>query len=529
MAPARPAYAATWPKPAYEAPPSLHLDPPLRSSSSPFELLVNCIIYASHAALGAVGYPESSAPYIVAGVFAAAIAGGVIVALRNVAKLAAHSLAPETPPARPAEDDPAAKRRPRKTTRLPSLYHGVALPLASSFILISLAFSVLPALVDRSMNRVLPLPEADRPAPESIAFHDSLPFIGDLHADSLMWSHRGSFLDPSLPSFAQVSAPLLRKGNVALQVLSSVTRVPYGLNMELNSNQSGDTLDLLTFVQRWGRNTYTGGDERFINRQEMYSTLMGLATKYSDGKLIWIKNKADLARLLEERAKDKAVVGALLSTEGTAACVPEVLTPEDCAGKLYHLGIRMVGLTHFIDLAVGASATGTAKNGLTPYGRRFVKRLFDLGILVDFAHVHSTTIMDTLAIHDALPEPRPPMVVSHTGFRAICNISRNLDDETAREMVRRGTLLGVAFFPEAVCGDSVKDVVDNFRYAADMFGAGNVALGSDYDGAVAVPFGIGDLAVLTHGLLAYGSFTSDQVADIMGGNLLRVLREGLPE
>lgn len=264
-------------------------------------------------------------------------------------------------------------------------------------------------------------------------------------------------------------------------------------------------------------------------RQAKYSRILGLASKYSQGKLIWIKTKADLDKLAEERAKDRLVTGALLSIEGSAMCIPELIGPQECAGKLFHLGVRMVGLTHFIDLPVGASATGTTPTGLSDYGRDFVTRLFQLNVIVDFAHVHATTVMDVLKIHDTLPDPKPPMVVSHTGFRAICNHSRNLGDDLATEMVKRGTLLGVAFFPQAICGEKIDDVVDGFRYAVDRWGIDHVALGSDYDGAVAVPFDIGHLAYLTHGLLNYGKFSTEEAAKILGGNLQRVLKAGLPE
>jgi microsomal dipeptidase-like Zn-dependent dipeptidase len=547
---------ASWPKPLYEIDSDLSdLDSPFANSANPFEFLVNTTIFLSKKLFGALGFSDEAMPFIVAGVFIAAIAGGLIVFFRNVARYVWSSFAPaETPVPRPAaaEDDPNAKqRRPKRSARLPSLYWGIALPFALSLALISLGFDILPALVDRSMNKVLKLNPADKPSAASLAFHNSLDFIGDLHADSLMWTHRGTFLDPALPSFSQVSLPLLEKGNVALQVLSSVTRTPAGQNMHSNSNTTRDNIDLLTFIQRWNRETYSGDDSKYIERTEVYSKLMGLASKYSRGKLIWVKSKSDLDKLVEQRATNKSVTGALLSIEGSALCIPELIGPQECAGKLYHLGVRMVGLTHFIDLAVGASATGTTPTGLSDYGRDFVRRLFELNIIVDFAHVHSTTVMDVLRLHDSLEkEPKPPMVVSHTGFRAICNHSRNLGDDLAGEMVKRGTLLGVAFFPQAICGDTVEDVVDGFRYAADKWGIDSVGLGSDYDGgfilarlstrvnltlrlsllgAVAVPFDIGDLSVLTHSLLNYGRFTQEEVAKILGTNLLRVLRAGLPE
>lgn len=468
------------PKPLYEGEEFdfSDLPSPLAISSTAWELLLNSVIWSSARFFGLVGFSEASLPFLFAGVFIAAIVGAIIVLGRNLIRYAWYLWVQQS---RNGEEDPQAKRRAKRSTKLPSVYTGIALPLGIALGLLNLAFAVIPAMLDRSMNRVLRI--NGTVTKETLDFHNSLDFIGDLHADSLMWTHRGSFLEPALPSFAQVSLPLLRKGNVALQVLSSVTRTPVGMNMHSNSNDTRDNIDLLTFIQGWEQDTYSG-EERYTKRQQKYADLLGLAVKYSGGKLLWIKNKADLEKLVEQRQKDRSVTAALLSIEGSSLCLPELLGPAECANKLFDMGVRMVGLTHFIDLPVGASATGTAANGLSDYGRAFVRRLFELNILIDFAHVHTTTILDVLKMHDLLPTPKPPLVVSHTGFRAICNHSRNVADELGDEMVQRGTLLGVAFFPQAICGDKIEDVVDGFRYAVDRWGIDNVALGSDYDGGL---------------------------------------------
>jgi microsomal dipeptidase-like Zn-dependent dipeptidase len=107
-------------------------------------------------------------------------------------------------------------------------------------------------------------------------------------------------------------------------------------------------------------------------------------------------------------------------------------------------------------------------------------------MLVDLAHASSHTIGDVLAIATR------PVIVSHTGVKGTCDNSRNLSDAELR---------GIAH-------------------------TGGVALGSDFDGAVVVPFDTTGLGVLIDALFQAG-FSEDDIAKIMGGNALRVLLASL--
>ena len=70
-------------------------------------------------------------------------------------------------------------------------------------------------------------------------------------------------------------------------------------------------------------------------------------------------------------------------------------------------------------------------------------------------------------------------------------------------------------------------VVRAIRHAVSVAGADHVGLGSDFDGAVTVPFDTAALAVVTDGLLRSG-MAEDDVAKVMGGNVVRVLSRSLP-
>ncbi|NUO84291.1 membrane dipeptidase, partial [candidate division KSB1 bacterium] len=70
--------------------------------------------------------------------------------------------------------------------------------------------------------------------------------------------------------------------------------------------------------------------------------------------------------------------------------------------------------------------------------------------------------------------------------------------------------------------------VKAMRYTANLVGIEHVALGSDFDGAIRAPIDASNMAQITQALSEEG-FTSEEIYKIMGGNVLRVLLEALPE
>ena len=79
-----------------------------------------------------------------------------------------------------------------------------------------------------------------------------------------------------------------------------------------------------------------------------------------------------------------------------------------------------------------------------------------------------------------------------------------------------------------MCDDTPAGVVKAIRYGIDLLGIDHVALGSDYDGATAVRFDVGELAIITDEMLAQG-FTEAEIRAVMGDNARRFLLENLPD
>ena len=194
--------------------------------------------------------------------------------------------------------------------------------------------------------------------------------------------------------------------------------------------------------------------------------------------------------------------------------------------RLRRRGVRMLALAHVMDTPMAGSGSGRLAGGLTAYGREAIAELERVGVIVDLAHASVT------AIREALPLLHRPFVVSHTGFTALAGsrswwrryspATRNLPDDVVREVGAAGGLVGVTLATDLVGGTTMAAVVRSFAHALKLIGPERVALGSDFDGALRMPFDVTGLPALTGALLGAGLSRSD-VAGIMGDNALRLL------
>jgi len=337
--------------------------------------------------------------------------------------------------------------------------------------------------------------------------HEKL-FVADMHADSLLWN-RDLLADSPV---AQVDVPKLLRGNVALQAFTVVTKSPRGLNIKRNTADS-DNIFWLALAQRQPLENLSSLTKRALWQA---AKLHEYAAR-SGGKLFVIRNKGDLRAFIERRETEK-VTGAWLGIEGAHALDGK---PEN-VDVLYEAGFRMMSPSHFFDNDIGGSAHGVDQYGLTEKGRDVIRRMEAKGILVDVAHASSRTVDDVLAMATR------PMVVSHTGVKGTCDNERNLTDEQLRAIAKTGGVIAIGFWDTAVCGEDARSIARAVRYAANVAGIDHVALGSDFDGSVRVPFDTSGAALITEALLAEG-FTDQEIGKIMGENILALLSNYLPE
>lgn len=365
-------------------------------------------------------------------------------------------------------------------------------------------FLFAPAIVEKSMNKVDPV--ALKITPRARALHATLQ-IADMHADTLLWKR--SLIDRS--TRGQVDLPRLLAGKYALQVFSSVTKTPKGQNYEANS---ADTDNITTLAIADLQPPRTWGS--LLERSLWHATKLERAAAASNGQLRLIGTPTDLDRLLADRAQGRKVVGAVLSIEGL----------QDLEGKLANLdrlhnaGFRMAGLAHFFDNDVAGSMHGEAKGGLTPLGVQVVRRMETLGMIVDVAHSSHATIAQVIAM------ARRPIVASHGGVQATCKVNRNLTDDEIRGIARTGGVIGIGYWDAAICTTKPEGAAAAIAHVRDLVGIDHVGLGSDFDGAVTTGFDSSQLAAVTQALIDRG-FSDADIAKVMGGNVLRVLRDGI--
>ncbi|MFP6662837.1 MAG: membrane dipeptidase [Deltaproteobacteria bacterium] len=365
---------------------------------------------------------------------------------------------------------------------------------------------VVPGRLERATNQVEP--HAPWPVDDATrAFHQTL-LVGDLHADTLLWDR--DLLERA--NRGHVDLVRLAEGNAAVQVFATVTKTPSGQNYESNTAET-DNITALALIQGWPLATWTSLKARALHQA---ARLHDAAARAPD-RLVVLEDRGDLEEVLARRARGESVLGGLLATEGSHALDGELASIAELRGA----GFRMMSLQHFFDNSLGGSLHGQSKSGLTPFGREVVLELVRQKIMLDVAHSSPAVVEEVLAMVEV------PLVVSHTGIHSICPSPRNISDRLMRKIGERGGLIGIGFWDAAVCDITPAGIARAIRGAVSVAGIDHVALGSDWDGGTTVMVDASELPALTQALLAEG-FTRPEVGQIMGGNLVRYLRENLP-
>jgi microsomal dipeptidase-like Zn-dependent dipeptidase len=332
--------------------------------------------------------------------------------------------------------------------------------------------------------------------------------VADLHCDALLW---GRDLTKKSES-GHVDFPRMQEGNAAMQVFTIVSKSPKGQNMEVNSEDATDNITLLNIAQgRPVSNWFS-----LMKRTLYQSAQLEEFSRDFDGQFMIIKSSEDVKKLAEARKTDKNIIGGLLGIEGGHALEGKIENLD----KAYEAGVRLIGPSHFFDNELGGSAHGMSGEGLTDFGKAVVKRMNELNMVIDLAHASPKMFEDVLELSSK------PVMVSHTGIRAVLNSPRNLSDDQVRRLAAKGGIIGIAFFDMAVGSDEIKGIVSCMKRVKNLVGIQHIALGSDYDGNVAVPFDITGLPIIVESLMQEG-FSDEEIKAIMGENVKRFLLENL--
>ena len=195
--------------------------------------------------------------------------------------------------------------------------------------------------------------------------------------------------------------------------------------------------------------------------------------------------------------------------------------------ELYRQGIRLITLTWNYENCIGYPNSREPKLmelGLKPFGIEVVRRMNELGMIIDVSHLSDGGFWDVVRYSTK------PFVASHSNARALCNHPRNLTDEMIKALARKGGVAGVNFYPYFLRESgkaTVEDIAEHLWHMYQIGGEDVIAFGTDFDG-----FNEGELDIahmgemnLVYDAIRKRGFTERQMEKIWNGNILRVLRE----
>ena len=168
------------------------------------------------------------------------------------------------------------------------------------------------------------------------------------------------------------------------------------------------------------------------------------------------------------------------------------------------------------------------RKGLKPFGIETVRRMNELGMIVDVSHLSDG------GFYDCVKYSEFPIVASHSNARSLCLHPRNLTDEMLRLLGNKGGVAGGNFYSAFLRKEGraeISDIVKHILYMIDKAGEDAVALGTDFDGfsKEALPGEIRDVEDMWKlwERLERAGLTGRQIEKFASGNILRVMNDVL--
>ncbi|MGQ9678125.1 MAG: dipeptidase [bacterium] len=216
-------------------------------------------------------------------------------------------------------------------------------------------------------------------------------------------------------------------------------------------------------------------------------------------------------------------IGIIIGVEGGHALEGDLSRLR----RWFRAGVRVLTVTWCNSNELGDASWDKNKphHGLSLLGKRAVRLMNQLGIVVDVSHSAERTF------YQVLEESTAPVIASHSGVYALRRHNRNLKTRQLMLLKEKGGVMGQVFLPAFLNRNpeeaSVVDVLRSIDYVAERFGPDCVGLGSDFDGFSGNLPGLEDvtrLPQITQGLMKMG-YQESEIKKILGLNFLRVWEE----
>ncbi|MEZ5357526.1 MAG: dipeptidase [Candidatus Zixiibacteriota bacterium] len=271
-----------------------------------------------------------------------------------------------------------------------------------------------------------------------------------------------------------------------------------------------------------------------------------------------------------ERIVDGGKIAAFIGIENGVAIANDLANID----YYYNRGVRYMTLTHTAssDWCISSADTAPAFHGLTDFGRDVVRRMNDLGMIIDVSHAHPD------AVDEVLKLTTDPVIASHSCVYALCEHDRNLTDSQIVAIAENGGMIGINFYNAYLSQEwkekseslydqfapeikkirdkypeddsaryiatmdywrehahplmdsivvDVNTVVDHIDYIVKLVGADYVGFGSDFDGVPSLPRGLQDCSMVPNitAELVNRGYNKKDIKKILGGNFLRIFRK----
>jgi membrane dipeptidase len=230
----------------------------------------------------------------------------------------------------------------------------------------------------------------------------------------------------------------------------------------------------------------------------------------------------DIIRITNEKK-----ISGLIGIEGGTAIEKNL----DNINTFFDLGVRYIGLTWNNSNQISSSARDAVERGktggLTDFGFQVIKRMNDIGMLVDVSHLSEA------AFWDIIQNTTSPIIASHSDCYSLNPHYRNLTDEQIKAIAKNGGYIGINFYDKFLDKDGEKNgatlekVMEHIDHIKNLVGVDYIGIGSDFDGGITPAVELYDAStypLITKKLLERG-YTEEEVKKILGENFLRVFKK----
>ena len=228
----------------------------------------------------------------------------------------------------------------------------------------------------------------------------------------------------------------------------------------------------------------------------------------------------------------QGLLSAILSIEEGAVLNGKI----ENLNHFYSRGVRMICLnwnfingighpnfSYYSDKKIDFT-TPNVTLGLTDFGLEVIKKMEELGMIIDVSHTSDK------GFWDVYNNTTKPFIASHSNSRTICNHVRNLTDEMILAIKDRKGVIGINFATDFINPNApityVSDLVKHILHIICVGGIDVVALGTDFDGINRTTQidNAGEICLLSTALKEAG-LSNEDIEKIFYKNFLRVFKE----